>query len=244
MMDDKDASCLQQKASYNAFASYYREYSESKRNYIDAVDKAVISRVKYAKSIFDFGAGDGVRGAKLKGMIGAECLVQGDISEEMLQLCKKVGEAERLIDTSLAHWHRELEHFDMVCALWNVVGLISSEKERTDTLKILKSLLNPGGVLVFDVNNRHNQHYGKMTSFYRRFLDRYIPDHRRGDVHFLWDINGETFPAYGHLFTLIEVKKLLNDVGFSDVEWLSVNYKSGEISQKSDRGQLLFICRH
>jgi len=242
-MGESEVSSVTQKASYDAFASYYREYSHHKRNYIRAIDNAIVERVSEARSILDFGAGDGVRGANLKQALGGNYLVQGDISTEMLKCCSRVGAADRLVDTSIQGWQDTLDGFDLIFALWNVLGLVVSEQERIETLTMLRSLMNKNGVLVFDVNNRHNTHYGKIKSLYRRFLDTCLPDSRRGDAQFIWNINGEEFPAYGHLFTLNEVLRLLRSAGFSDIDWLAVDYDNGQVSHHASSGQLLFLCR-
>lgn len=232
-----------QKSSYDAFACHYRAYSENKQLYIDAVDNIIVKKMNVIESIFDFGAGDGVRGVSLKSALQAHYLVQGDISRQMLSACNRHNQTDIIVDTSQSNWWLNLEKFDLILALWNVMGHIPAYHARVNTLIKLKELLSPQGYLIFDVNNRHNDHYGRATSICRRIYDRLLPDYSRGDAHFEWCIDGNSYPAYGHLFTLKEVKQLLMDTGFCHYEWLAVDYHNGHISQRVNKGQLLFICQ-
>ncbi len=234
----------EQKASYDAFAAHYREYSETKHCYISAVDALIQDAASNPKTILDYGAGDGIRGARLKDVLGAQHLVQGDISREMLNLCERNGAADVLVDTSMSNWEVDIGRFDFICALWNVIGLIPDPQCRVVTLKKLKALLAKKGVFAFDVNNRHNRCYGEIRSRYRRLIDWCFPNIERGDAHFQWNIDGQSFTGYGHLFTLNEVMGLLDEAGFSRVSWYAVNYTSGEVSHEAQNGQLLFVCRN
>ncbi|WP_086932518.1 class I SAM-dependent methyltransferase [Agarilytica rhodophyticola] len=232
-----------QKASYDAFANHYRKYSINKKKYIDAINMAIIDEVSSVEAILDFGAGDGVRGAYLKRELRAKRLVQADISQQMLNLCRGHQQADLVIDNSKDGWEENIGKFDLILSLWNVIGHIPSHQDRVSIIKKIKNMLSANAYFIFDVNNRHNECYGKLVSLYRRVLDNIVPDNSRGDAHFQWRIDDKYYPAYGHLFTCKEVMQLLSDAGFHSYRWLTVDYSNGSISHSVNKGQLLFICR-
>ncbi len=226
---------------YDALAPFYRKYSSGKASYLDAIDELIIARIPPgARSLLDIGAGDGVRAAKIAHERGIATLVLVEPSEPMRQLCQQL--------TPTAIWPLEAQHlpddgpsFDVITCLWNVLGHIPTYAEREQALRKMAALLNPGGLLFFDVNNRHNAaSYG-----WRRVAKNYIsdllsPDPRHGDVSFQWSINGTTIAAMGHLFTQAEVKRLLAQAGLHIRRRSVVDYRSGSEGRFVFQGQLLY----
>lgn len=228
---------------YDAFAHHYRRYSEQKSAYIQSVNQLIIQRFGRAiVNMLDFGAGDGVRGMMLAKDLRCQRLVQGDISPEMLRRCQQLGAATEVWDLNTSVLDRT-ENFDLIVCLWNVLGHVDGSDARASVLHQLKARLAPGGRICFDVNNRHNRIYGRVRVLARRILDWVYPDPRRGDAVFDWEIDGVSYPAYGHLFTFAEVGGLLASAGLAIDEWCAVDYISGDVSGKVDQGHLFFVVK-
>jgi SAM-dependent methyltransferase len=228
--------------SYDAFAKHYREYSEKKSPYISAVDRLIEEQFSTkVKSIFDFGCGDGVRGAALFKNLKAHELYAGDISKEMITRTQNLRVAKEVWDLSSKDWEQKNQRFDLIVSLWNVFGHIPTMQDRVEALNKMSRLLTPTGRICIDVNNRHFEGYGKFKVQWRRLLDWIAPDFSRGDVHFKWNIDGKDFPAFGHLFTLAEINKLVELAGLKICVWRTVNYKSGIVSDKVTAGQHFLI---
>lgn len=227
---------------YDAFAKHYREYSEKKSSYIRSVDDLIIQHFKgKVRIVFDFGAGDGVRGAAVFKGLEAEKLFVGDISVEMNKKNLELGIASEVWDLSNNDWKTKKSKFDLAMCLWNVLGHVPSFAERVATLRALSQSLTPNGKICFDVNNRHYKGYGAFNVKWRRFIDWVYPDYSRGDVSFDWKIDNVTYPAHGHLFTKSEIMDILNKAGLKIVTCKTVDYVSGEVSNKIEDGQLFLI---
>jgi 2-polyprenyl-3-methyl-5-hydroxy-6-metoxy-1,4-benzoquinol methylase len=226
---------------YDALAPYYRKYSAGKASYLDAIDDLIIARIPPgARSLLDIGAGDGVRAAKIAHERDIPTVVLVEPSQPMRQLCQLQNPSEI--------WPLEAQHlpdggpgFDVITCLWNVLGHIPTFAERQLALQKMAGLLNPAGVLFFDVNNRHNAaSYG-----WRRVAKNYVsdllsPDPTHGDVSFQWSINGATIAAMGHLFTPAEVTKLLAGAGLRVRRRAVVDYRHGREGRFVFQGQLLY----
>lgn len=226
---------------YDALAPFYRKYSSGKASYLDAIDALIIARIPpNARSLLDIGAGDGVRAAKIAHERGIPILALVEPSQPMRQLCQQQNPTEI--------WPLEAQHlpdsgprFDVITCLWNVLGHIPTYPEREQALQKMAALLNPGGLLFFDVNNRHNAaSYGWRRVAKNYLSDLLSPDPRHGDVSFQWSINGATIAAMGHLFTQAEVKNLLAGAGLRLRRRTVVDYRSGRLNRFVFQGQLLY----
>ncbi len=228
---------------YDRMAPHYRAYAEQKSTYIEAVDHRILNNLPLgAQTMLDVGAGDGVRGLALAKAAGITRLVLAEPSAEMVRLCHRNGATEVWEGTAddLPETHQP--PFDVITCLWNVMGHIPNGPARVRALKKMKSLLAPSGKIFMDVNNRHNAHaYGTLTVLGRRVMDRMAPDEKKGDVSFLWKINGEEIPANGHLFTPAEVRELVKQAGLELTQSLAIDYKSGASSTDLTKGQMFFI---
>jgi hypothetical protein len=134
--------------------------------------------------------------------------------------------------------------FDAITVLWNVFGHMANSEIRLKTLQGMATKLKPDGVVMLDVNNRHNQlSYGRWNVLKRRIIDAIAFDETRGDAHYEWKIGDKSFPASGHLFTPHEIERLYMRAGFYGVERWSVNYATGAVSASPFNGQLFYVLR-
>jgi SAM-dependent methyltransferase len=230
--------------AYDAIAPLYAEYSARYRAYLDAVDELVIERMESGARLLDLGSGDGRRLGKIAGRCRLSDVVCVEPSAEMAALCRQntgfpvhslSGEdLDRLPEAG----------FDVVTALWNVLGHMPDSASRLEALVHIKAKLAPGGNVMLDVNNRHNRRsYGRLNVWKRRVVDSIAFDEKRGDARFEWRIGDQSFPASGHLFTPAEIEDLFRKAGLAVAERLSVDYRSGAISVSRFDGQLFFRLR-
>lgn len=229
---------------YDSFAAKYRAYSESKSDYISAVDTLIADQVQDGAGVMlDYGSGDGVRGAALAERVSPTQFLQADISAEMVARCNTLGRAGQVFLVSDPDWSKALPPLDTVVSLWNVLGHVPDTVARRALLAQLFALMAPGARLCIDVNNRHYVGYGRWTSLGRRILDGFRPDYARGDTQFTWQIDGVDYPASGHFFTSSEMRDLLETAGFQIAHSASVDYKTGAVSTDLTQGQLFYVAR-
>lgn len=245
-MDRMVATTQQQNTlrAYDAIAPLYAEYSEKYQNYLNAVDQLVIDRLSPGLRLLDVGSGDGRRLKKITDHHHLTNVVSIEPSTEMAALCRKqtgfpvhqlCGDALGSLDEA---------PFDAITALWNVFGHMGDSALRLQTLRFMAHKLKPSGLIMLDVNNRHNQlAYGRKNVFKRRIIDALNFNEKRGDAHYEWKIAGQSFPASGHLFTPAEMQRLFTQAGLKVAERWSVNYATGEVSASPFNGQLFYTLR-
>lgn len=227
--------------AYNAIAPIYGEYSKGRQAYLDAVDGLVMGRLTAGMRLLDVGAGDGRRLEKIRSTVGLKHFVAVEPSPGMARICRErtgapVHEvfAEKLDGVDMGS-------FDAVTALWNVFGHISPPG-RLPALRNLAGKLNPGGMVMLDVNNRHNAAaYGWLKVSGRVVVDALAFREDRGDAAYEWKIGGQSFKSSGHLFTPGEIEGLFARAGLKVRERLSLDYATGAVSRSRFRGQLFYV---
>lgn len=226
---------------YDALALHYREYSDSKVAYLEAIDRLVIGRIlPGTKSLLDVGAGDGVRAVRIAQARQIPTVVLAEPSEGMIAKCREQQvtdiwpvSAESLPDTG--------QRFEVITCLWNVLGHIPNHAARVRSLQSMRRLLAPEGVIFFDVNNRYNaRSYGLLRTVGRMLYDFIRPSETNGDVSFDWHVDGKVIPSMGHLFTPGEVVRLIRESGLQMYHRYVVNYRTGRQGRFVFEGQLLY----
>ena len=238
MVTSAEAQTLE---AYDAIAPLYAEYSAKYRDYLNAVDQLVIGSLRPGMRLLDIGSGDGRRIKKIADHVGLTYVTCVEPSGEMARLCRQgTGfTVHELFGHQLDHLPEG--QFDAVTALWNVFGHMPDSSARVQTLRHIRSRLAPGGMVLLDVNNRHNRRsYGRFNVWRRRLIDIMDFDERRGDARFEWKIGDRSFPASGHLFTPAEMDELFKKSGFTRSDRFSVDYRTGAVSASPFDGQLFF----
>src|SRR5882762_3418942 len=136
-------------AAYDLVAPGYRELSERRRGYLDAVDAEIIRRVPQgAASLIDVGAGDGRRALAIAERAGLSRVVLVEPSTGMRELIPAGSEVwdERI--ESLSNSGRK---FDVVLCLWNVPG----RGLRVAALTNLARVCSASGLIFLDGANRY-----------------------------------------------------------------------------------------
>lgn len=226
---------------YSDVAAVYQALRDRRIAYIQAVNQLVCHHLQSSRRLIDIGTGDGFRISLILEKSHVEQAI-------LLEPCKEMASRIRC-PSSCAVVTTPIQEFeipqgcqvDAVTMLWNVFGHIPSRDRLMVARKILNFLV-PGGVVILDVNNRHNRAaYGSLRVGLRRLMDWLLPDTRRGDSVFTWR-HGETkVNGKGHLFTPREVVDLFQSVGFRLVSMSSVDYETGYVSDTRHDGQLFAV---
>ncbi|MBI1861055.1 MAG: class I SAM-dependent methyltransferase [Deltaproteobacteria bacterium] len=242
MVDELTQNRPEVVVAYDSLAPKYAEYSSQRLPYLDAVDDVVIQHLKPHNRLLDLGAGDGRRLEKIMQRSGVSDAVAIEPSPVMARLCRmKAGVPVHEIfaqDIEPA----QIGRFDVVTALWNVFGHIPDSPARLEALKKISAALKPGGLLILDVNNRHNATaYGIVKVLLRTVVDTVWFKESRGDATYTWNQGDKIIRSKGHLFTPSETEKLFSQARLKILKRFSLNYVTGEVSHSRFRGQLLYI---
>jgi len=228
--------------AYDAIAPHYAEYSSKRGAYLDAIDRLVVARLRAEHRWLDVGCGDGRRLAKIRSDAGVADVVAVEPSAEMARIChERTGiEVHRAVAEDLASL--DMGTFDRITALWNIFGHIGGSALRITALRAMRAKLRPGGLIMLDVNNRHNASaYGRMRVCWRRVIDAIAFRESRGDATYDWKIGDQVFQGSGHLFTPGEMAGLFAQAGLVIQERCSVHYATGVVSPSPFAGQLAFV---
>ena len=125
--------------------------------YLNTVDSVVKQYLKPDCSIIDFGSGDGVRINNIvKNITTKLCLVEN--SYNMIAKIKEQYPDQVLIsnqDFSNANFQTNGK-YDIATCLWNVLGHLGNKDQVLSGLKNISKSIKQTGVVILDVNNRHN----------------------------------------------------------------------------------------
>lgn len=227
-------------AAYSRLANDYSSISSERQEYLDAVDRLVRPYLP-GKKILDVGSGDGQRIQQLAKLSRPSSVLCLEPSEGMYELITSKTTLTALKQPAQVFNPDLCTKYDVITCLWNVLGHIPYE-DLPATLLNLNAYLVTDGVLVFDINNRHNKSYGRFVGWYRRILDRFFFRPSRGDAAFTKTVNGQSTTLRGHLFTHREVLNLLASAGFQVIRHLTVNYSTGSVSSGLYDGQHFFVA--
>jgi 2-polyprenyl-3-methyl-5-hydroxy-6-metoxy-1,4-benzoquinol methylase len=222
-------------AAYDRIAPGYRELSERRRAYLDAVDAEILRRVpRGAGSLIDVGAGDGRRAVAIAERAGVSRVVLVEPSAGM----------RGLIAQGVEVWNQRVEamadpgaRFDVVLCLWNVLGHVPGEL-RVAALRNLGSLCSAGGLIVLDVIHGYNVAECGLGVVLRRLLSS-----RSGDVPVKWRTAAGDVETVGHVFTAGEMEGLFREAGLDVVERIVLNYETGRRESWAALGNLLYVLR-
>lgn len=225
---------------YDRLAPHYRSFAEARSTYLDAVDRYVAEHARRGARMLDVGSGDGVRAVRIARAIEASYLVLSEPSEGMHRL-SSLQPADEIWQVCAQALYETAQRFDVITCLWNVLGHLPGRAARVEALAGMRRLLAPGGQIFCDVNNRHNARaYGRTRVMLRRLIDGVMPDDRRGDANFEWQVGGERIAASGHLFTPREMRSLVYAARLEVADELSIDYVTGAPSRCTSEGQLLY----
>ncbi len=227
--------------AYDAVAPIYAEYASKRKAYIQGVDSLVLSHLKSKSSLMDVGSGDGLRLREILSQSQIKSAIAVEPSSEMAKRCRVNANVEVIESTIDKLNHGQL--YDVITALWNVLGHVPSEL-RIPSLQKMASSLTAQGIIMLDVNNRHNAPaYGHFKVLTRRLVDYFDFDEKRGDCYYDWQIGETKIPSYGHLFIHQEMLSLFQAASLNVQMCCAVNYENGVTSTSLTKGQLFYVLK-
>ena len=239
---------------YDAFAPYYREYSDKRTGYLKSSDNIIIDFIKCQDELvnntdlltmLDIGAGDGIRSFRIAAKTNMHKLILLDNSPQMLKLCTKIPCTDVILgDISNKNTSLEKDSCQFITCIWNVLGHIETPEKRIMALKKIHNTLSSDGFLFLDVNNRYNiKNYGIKNVLVNFLKDILYPPDNNGNVDFKIEINNKKIPAHVHIFSPHEMNQLLKKTGFKIIKKYYLDYSTGKIQKSFLTGQLLYILK-
>lgn len=198
----------------------FGDISLCRRSYLDAVDEIIIQQSS-GTVYLDIGSGDGRRALKISSRIGTCLNYCLDSSREMHRSC-----IEKNLKSSCVTFDKYDPPFqcDVITCLWNVLGHMD---DPVRNVKKMVGLLEPGGKLFVDVNNKWNvAEYGCSNVFKNMIFSKRI-----------FEIKGRN--AHVRLFSPMELDKAFDGTHLDKVY---VDYKTGEKRCSMFKGQILYIA--
>ncbi|MBQ0013025.1 MAG: class I SAM-dependent methyltransferase [Proteobacteria bacterium] len=226
---------------YDNLAAGYRTYSQSRLLYLNTVDSVVKQYLTSKSSIIDFGSGDGVRIHNIaKNITTKLCLVEN--SDNMLARIKGLYPHALVLSQSFSDTNFYTDNkYDIATCLWNVLGHLGNEQQILTGLKNIKKSVCQNGIVILDVNNRHNISQYKKKAVRNIIKDLFTYKFGNGDIKFNISMNGQNIPSYVHIFNKYEIEKLIKAAGFVIKSKFYINYANGNIEKSPLFGQLCYI---
>lgn len=225
------------KGYYNSTANTYSAQSDSKVEYLNAVDTFIIENMSQTQlnNYLDIGTGDGRRALKLKEKFNiSNSTVLIDDSKEMLSHIKNLASI-KIVNESIFNYKSDIK-FSLITCLWNVLGHFPSKDLRIEFFKIIENLLEPGGIFIYDVNNRFNIEYYGNKNVEKNLKKDYLKEEKAGWFELTEGLNKTQ--VYIHSPFDIDIYLKQTNLVLDDVVYL--DYKTGELKDTFFEGQLIY----
>lgn len=225
---------------YSRFSKLYAQYATTKQAYLSSINTFIKQEAGIVKTMIDVGSGDGKRSKEIANLLGIGNFTLIDNSGGMVNLSKNIPGATIFKD-DISNVAFKLENkYDVVLCLWNVLGHIAFDR-RVIALKNLASLINDGGFIFVDVNNRYNAvHYGIKAALKNICKDILTPKISNGDFELNINTDKGQINTIVHIFNPNEIKHLFKLAGLKIIKTEIINYKTGEVKNNFWSGQLLY----
>lgn len=245
--------------SYEVLASFYDKFNEQ-IDYKAWADYVVSYFKEYNIAddaiILDAACGTGKMTVELAArgydMIGT------DISPEMLMQAREAADEREVSPLFLLQDLTKMDLYGTVMAITcclDSLNYLENEKDLGKFFSLAHNYIEPGGLLIFDLNSRHKFEKVYADNCYvmqddnvfltwQNFYDEDTCDCQFVLDFFIKDKNGhytrKTEEQTEHYFELDTVKKLLVENGFS-VEYLHSDFYKAIVSEDCDR--IHFVCK-
>lgn len=224
-------------------ASHYDEFdakSEKRRLYTNGVNRLTVDSLPTVKEVLTIACGTGRRDLQIRAQSGQNYTIYGiEISEEMSKRSRENG-----ILCTHANWiHFSpgafVKKFDAAFFLY-AFGAIPNSNDRLIALKKIRSALKDGAPLFLDVLNIEDKNeWGPSILEAFKTMPLIQSGYEVGDIQY--SKIGDSRLAFWHYFSEAEIKGLLNEAGFENIQVTFIGYgsRSGEIVDRFSGAILL-----
>ena len=232
---------------YDTLSVIYDAELERRAPWVRRVEELIAgwARARGARSLIDFGAGNGRRALRLAQAADLQD-VAIDVSPVMIDEARKLGVEAHVVDIASPTFDAAAfgdRKFDLVICTWNVLGHVEGREARLQAVRNMRSVMAPGGAIVLDVNNRYNAaHYGWAAVVKNLVRDLLDPASAGDFIANRQDPKGETMHTFVHVFSRGEMHRLCRDAGLAPVEEHYLDYDSGEARTRWS-GQMCFLIQ-
>ena len=231
---------INSKNYYDNIATNYHMEALAKMNYLNAVDNYIIKTMTDEKinGFMDVGTGDGRRALKLINYFKITSnIVLVDDSKEMLEQMELDDNIILFSDNVINY--KSTQRFSLITCLWNVLGHFPSVEDRIDFFKLVEEHLRPGGVFIYDVNNRYNiAHYGSESVANNIIKDRY---NNANSGWFDLATGGNKTKVYIH--SPFDIENYIKPTHLTLEETVYIDYTTGVLKSNFLEGQLVYKLR-
>lgn len=226
------------KEYYNDIADAYRNISESRKNFLDAIDNYIIESCAENKPTYlDIGAGDGYRSLKISKGIKAKKTVLLDNSDQILAKIESKDNV-KLVINSILDFESPIK-FNLITCLWNVLGHVGDFEDRKNVFIKIETLLADDGVFIFDVNNRYNiAHYGM-----KNVMNNINAEHQTPEKAGWFTLNQDGHKTNVYVHNPFEIDSYLKDINLKVEKVEYIDYSTGEKKETFFEGQLLYYIK-
>lgn len=222
---------------YNTIADNYQNQVISKIKYLNAVDDYILNRMSglEIENYLDVGTGDGRRAFKfIEGLkINGEITLV-DESDNML-LNAAINHQVRVFNDSFFNFETE-KRFDLITCLWNVLGHLPTKNLRIELFKWISKYLTPGGVFIFDVNNRYNiSYYG-----YENVSNNLRRDHEGVESSGWFTLGTPPNETQVYIHSPFDIEDYIKATNLVLEETVYIDYETGEKKTTFFEGQLIY----
>ena len=130
---------------------------------------------------------------------------------------------------------------DVAVCLWNVLGHVGNRQKLLTSLKNIKKSVKKNGIIIIDVNNRHNISQYRWKALKNIVRDFLFYNFKNGDIKFNINIDNKNIKSNVHIFTKREIEQFIAQSGLIIKEKFYVNYSSGKLEHCSSFGQLCYV---
>lgn len=223
---------------YNKLAKSFQNVSQKRACYLKAIDSLVVLNSKSAAPIdlLDIGTGDGIRLGLLLPALNVNSVTVIEPSSVLCEEAKKYLPQAVFENCDFSEANVSSNGYSHIYALWNVIGHVN---DKNGFFSKIYQCLKPGGVFIFDVNNRYNiANYG-FFAVAKNILKDIFKVNKRGFYDL--KIDGKLSSVY--IYTESELKGVINNAGLV-LELINyINYETGARVRSQWGGQLFMVVR-
>lgn len=218
---------MDSKEYYNSLAGKYEDIFKQRIQYHAAIDNCIKSNKNYFfwKNVLDIGSGKGKRITELfRGHDARLTCVEN--SSEMAKELRNQVRISAVLEEDFCRLNPAAfkDQFDLVLLQWNVIGHLA---DIDAAIKIVSSVVRPGGNLIFDFNNPYNINQYGLRSVGNNFL-HFARSKGRNNLSF--PIIHKESKTKTKFFRPRYIRTLLSSHGFKIDKVSYLNYRTGKAS--------------